>query len=268
MPSSVASLIAAFRTGAAYALVSLFIVVAGIPGLFLAWATRRNEHLFWLGVQGVRLGFFLTGIRYHAEGTEHIRTDRSAIYAINHTSNLEPPVVYLILRSLFPRFQFLYKAVLRKTPILGPIFDAGGFVPIERHDRGQSERAIAQAVRQIRQGNNFIVFPEGTRSRTGDLLPFKKGAFIMAIQAQAPIVPVATVGAQDAMRRGSPFIYPTTIQVKLGAPVSTEGTTLDDRDDVMNRVHDAMAALIAELRSKRPAVLGRSSEHEPEAEPV
>lgn len=268
MPASIATIVAALRTGAAYLFVSLFILVAGVPGLLLAWLTRRNAHLFWLGMQGVRLGFLLTGIRYVAEGTEHIHTDRPAIYAINHTSNLEPPVVYLILRSLFPRFQFLYKAVLRKTPVLGAIFDVGGFVPIDRNDRRQSERAIAQAVRQIGQGNNFIVFPEGTRSRSGDLLPFKKGAFIMAIQAQAPIIPVATVGAQDAMHRGSPFIYPTTIQVKLGAPVETAGTTVEDRDRVIDDVHTAMATLIEELRATRPAVLGRSSDRQPEAEPA
>lgn len=266
LPASAAAPVAALRTAAAYVCVCLFIVLAGVPGLLAAWMTRRNDHLYWLGVQGVRLGFLLTGLRYVAEGTEYIRPGCPAIYAANHTSNLEPPVVFLILRSLFPRFQFLYKAVLRKTPILGPIFDVGGFVPIDRRDRRQSDRAIAQAVRQIREGNNFIVFPEGTRSRTGELLPFKKGAFIMAIQAQAPIVPVATVGAQDAMHRGSPFIHPTTIQVKLGRPVETAGMTLDDRDRLVHEVHAAMAALIADLRSRRAAVLGQASG--PEAEPA
>jgi 1-acyl-sn-glycerol-3-phosphate acyltransferase len=249
--------LAAVRTAATYLLVSIYVLLAGPPGLLLAMATGRVDHLYWLGIQGVRLGFALCGIRYVAEGTEHIRADRAAVYAMNHTSNLEPPVIYMVLRQLFPRFQVLYKAVLRKTPILGPIFDIAGFVPIDRRDRVQSGRAIAQAVRQIQEGYNFVVFPEGTRSRTGELLPFKKGAFIMAIQAQAPIVPVAIVGTSEAMRKGSPFIWPTTIQVKLGEPIPTEGLTIDDRDAVIGRVWHAMAALIGELRAKRAAVLGR-----------
>jgi 1-acyl-sn-glycerol-3-phosphate acyltransferase len=251
MLPALAQLAAAVRTAAAYVLVSLYIVLVGPPGMIIALVTGRVSHLYWLGLRGVRLGLWLTGIRYVAAGTEQIRTDRAVVYAMNHTSNLEPPIIYQVLEPVFPRFQILYKAVLRRTPILGRIFDIAGFVPIERTDRAQSDRAIAQAVRQLKAGNNFVVFPEGTRSRTGELLPFKKGAFIMAIQAQAPIVPVAVLGAAEAMRKGSPFIWPTVIQVKLGAPIDTAGLSVYDRDRVMQAVRDSMARLLDDLRGER-----------------
>jgi 1-acyl-sn-glycerol-3-phosphate acyltransferase len=249
LPRALALPVAAVRTVAAYVLVSLYIALVGPPGIVIAALTGRPDHLYWLGVQGVRLGFALTGLGYVAQGTEHIRADGPAIYAMNHTSNLEPPVIFMVLRPIFPRFRILYKAVLRRTPILGRIFDIAGFVPIERTDRAQSDRAIGQAVQQLRAGDNFVVFPEGTRSRTGELLPFKKGAFIMAIRAQAPIVPVAITGTQRAMRKGSPFIWPATIRVKLGAPIPTAGARVEDRDRVMDQVRSAMLALLDDLRT-------------------
>jgi 1-acyl-sn-glycerol-3-phosphate acyltransferase len=244
-------LVAGIRTGATYILVSAYILLVGPAGFLFALATRRVDHLYWLGMQGVRLGCALAGLKYVVTGAEHIQHGRAAVFATNHTSNVEPPIIYLVLRETFPRFQILYKSVLRKMPIMGPIFDIAGFVPIDRRNRVQSDRAIAQAVRQIRAGNNFLVFPEGTRSRTGELLPFKKGAFIMAIQAEAPIVPVAIAGAQDAMRKGSPVIWPTTLDVKLGPPVETAGRSVYDRDAIMQEVRASMMLMLEELRLKR-----------------
>jgi 1-acyl-sn-glycerol-3-phosphate acyltransferase len=259
MPSF-ALISAAVRTIAAYIFVSLYILAVGPIGMLVAMAAGTLRHMYWLGLQGVRLGFLLTGIRFVAHGREHV-LDRAAIYAMNHTSNLEPPVIYVVLRDTFPRFKILYKAVLRKAPIMGRIFDMAGFVPIDRTDRVQSDKAIAQAVRQLRAGDNLVVFPEGTRSRTGELLPFKKGAFIMAIQAQVPIVPIATVGAEAAMRKGSPFIWPTTIHVKLGAPIETTGLTIYDRTHLMNMVRQQIAVMLEELRVEQAGLrTGRSSD--------
>lgn len=252
MTSWLSLAIAAARTCAAYLLVILYIIAVGPLGTVVAWVTRRVDHLYWLGLQGVRLGFALAGIRFVAEGTEHIRLDRAAIYAMNHTSNLEPPIVYMLLKDTFPRFQILYKSVLRRAPIMGRIFDIAGFVPIDRRDRTQSDRAIAQAVRQLRAGNNFVVFPEGTRSRTGELLAFKKGAFIMAIQAGAPIVPVAIVGAEEAMKKGSPVIWPATLRVSLGPPIETSGLSIHDRDWLMETVRGEMQAGLIRLRTPKP----------------
>ena len=90
------------------------------------------------------------------------------------------------------------------------------------------------------------MFPEGTRSRTGELLPFKKGAFILAIRAQAPVVPTAIYGAARAMRPGSPLIWPTTVRVHFGVPVETTGLQIGDRDDLAERVRNDVARLLAD----------------------
>jgi 1-acyl-sn-glycerol-3-phosphate acyltransferase len=114
------------------------------------------------------------------------------VYCANHTSNLEPPIIFLALTAVHPRLKAVYKAELRAVmPLLRNVMDIGGFVPIERDNREQSGRAIDEAVGMLVNGDSFVTFPEGTRSRTRSLLPFKKGIFIMAIKAQAPIVPAA-----------------------------------------------------------------------------
>ncbi len=231
-----ASLLIALRSVAAYLFVSVYILAAGIPGLLLAFVLRRPGILYWLGEGGVRGALALVGIRYKVEGSEHVQTARAAVYCVNHTSNVEPPVMYLVLRRLFPRLGLLYKAELHRIPVLSWSFDFVGFVPIQRGKREQSLPAIEGAAGALRGGYSFVIFPEGTRSRSGDLLPFKKGGFLMAINGQAPIVPVAMSGAREAMQKGSPFVRPVTVRVRLGAPIETSGVTHRDRDHLIGRV--------------------------------
>jgi 1-acyl-sn-glycerol-3-phosphate acyltransferase len=239
-------LIAALRSFATYVAVSLYVLVMGPPFLLIALATGRALLLYRVALGGVRLGLWLSGIAVIVRHGEYILRDRAAVYAVNHASNVEPPILYSVLEDLFPRLRVLYKAELRKLPILVRAFDLAGFVPLERGNREQSLPAIERAAEALREGNSFLIFPEGTRSRTGELLPFKKGGFIMAVKGQAPVVPVAITGARDAMKKGSLIIRPVRVTVSFGTPIPTAGLTPDDREALVVRVRSAVAALLKE----------------------
>ena len=240
-------MIFAFRSILTYAAVSLYVLLVGSPAVLVAVLIGRPSILYTVGVWGVRLGLVLSGIRYDVRGREHIRPGRAAVYAVNHTSNVEPPLLFHALSGLFPRLRILYKAELRKLPVLTQAFDLAGFVPLERGNRDQSLPAIERAAAALRAGNSFLIFPEGTRSRSGGLLPFKKGGFIMAIQAQAPIVPVAISGARNAMRKGSPWIQPVAVTIAFGSPIETAGLTMGERDELVVRVRGEVERLLEEL---------------------
>ena len=232
-------MLAALRTAAAAVVVSAWVFVAGPPVLLWTILTGRPARLYATAAFGVRMGLALAGIDVHFRGAEHLQPG-PVVYVANHSSNVDSPVMFHALRGLFPRVGVLYKAELRKLPVLVWAFDVAGFVPISRGNRDQSWGAIEKAAEAIRAGNAFFAFPEGTRSRTGELLPFKKGSFVMAIKAQAPIVPVVIAGSRRAMPKGAWIIRPTTVSVQFLRAIPTAGLSYDDRDDLIARVRAEM----------------------------
>jgi 1-acyl-sn-glycerol-3-phosphate acyltransferase len=179
------------------------------------------------------------GVRLEVSGREHLNDEGVRVFVANHESMVDIPVVFRILPA---PLRFILKRELAFVPFLGQFAWATGMVFVDRRRR---ERAIAalRRVRALRGGGSIIAFPEGTRSRGRGILPFKKGVFISAIDAQIPIVPIAIVGAERVLPCSGFRVRPGTIRVAIGEPIATTGLTLADRGQLAVRAREAVVAL-------------------------
>ncbi len=238
-----ATVVAWARSLAAYVFLGVYLAVVGPPALLLTALTGRATHIFTLGIFGARTARRILGVHYTIEGAEHVRGDRPTVYCINHQSNVDV-LAFEILYPLCPNLRVMYKAEMGRVPILGRAMRAAGFVPVERQHRERAIGAVDAAAARLMAGDSFLLAPEGTRSQTGNLLPFKKGGFVMAIKAQVPVVPIALVGTRDAMPKGRALVRPTQVTVRIGAPIDTRGLTFEDRDALATRVRDVLGRLL------------------------
>ncbi len=159
------------------------------------------------------------------------------IFVANHTGNID----VLALGATLPRPTFVAKAELFRIPIFGTAMLKVGMVPIERANRKSAFNSYSVATQRVDAGASVAVYPEGTRGDRYPLRPFKKGPFVLAIQAQAPVVPVVIYGTLAVQRKGRFRVYPGVVHMHYLAPIETAGLTYDDRDQLARRTYEAMA---------------------------
>jgi 1-acyl-sn-glycerol-3-phosphate acyltransferase len=184
--------------------------------------------LFWNRARVLRLGrawarsvMRLAGVRVEVEGRDRLGPG-PFIFMGNHESNLDT----LVLVSQLPLpWAFVAKASLRRVPLLGQGMAAGGMIFIDRRNRGRAFASLRRAGAVIREGTNVVIFPEGTRTRDGRPLPFKKGPFHLAIEAKVPVVPLALVGTGRLWPVGKLGIRPGKVKVRFGEPIAVSPAT-------------------------------------------
>jgi 1-acyl-sn-glycerol-3-phosphate acyltransferase len=203
------------------AAVSAYLLIVGAPLLLYTLVSGDTDLIYRAGVVGARMSVRLAGARLEVYGREKIPHGRATVYMMNHQSNCDPPAAL----GLLPPVLILVKKEFFRVPILGTAMRLRGFIPVERKRREQAFAAIDRAVKSLKSGRSFLVFPEGTRSPDGRLLPLKKGVFLMAVKAGAPIMPVSISGSRKVMAKGALAIRPGVVRITFHDLIETQGVS-------------------------------------------
>ena len=229
-------------------------VILGIPAaiIFIPWAilTGNVLPLYNATQMIVRSGYFLARIRIDVKGRELVPPKTACIFMANHVSNLDPPA---LIPNIPGRTSAFLKRSLMHVPVLGWGFRLGEFIPVDRDGRRESaQESIAAARRVLAKGVHITTFVEGTRSKDGRLLPFKKGPFYLAKEAGAPCVPVSIWGTETMMSKGSLRIQPGTAHVTFHAPLNPDD--YKTREDLLTAVRAAIASGLPEWMRNESSV--------------
>lgn len=215
------------------------LIVIGIPAIVFSWVTGRKRWMYRLANFGARTWLSACGAMVVVKGLDHLEDGAQYVFASNHRSYLDTATLFAFTGK---RIGLVAKKELLKVPVLG---QGMGFVNVIAIDRSNPERALRSmehAREVMEEGYSFGVFVEGTRAMPGELLPFKKGAFHLAVQTQAPIVPVAIRNTDRMMPKNDSVAYAGEIEVVILPPISTDGKTSDDVMDLLVKTRTVIAA--------------------------
>jgi 1-acyl-sn-glycerol-3-phosphate acyltransferase len=227
------------RATLVYLFIGLFVLLCAPPAMLWTLIANDSRLIYILARFCIRVSGILCGIRVASEGREKIIPGRTYFFLSNHQGNFDGPV----LCHAIPRnWKALIKSEMMRLPILSLALKQVQFVPIERMNPKKAHLGIEQGAKMLAGGSSFIAFPEGTRSRDGRLGEFKKGAFIMAIEAQVPIMPVTIIGSAAIQPPGSYAINPGRIRIIFHDPISTEGMNIEDRNRLIELTRQAIAS--------------------------
>jgi 1-acyl-sn-glycerol-3-phosphate acyltransferase len=218
---------------------ALYILLAGPPTILITRLFGTHHFLYSVARWGARWALFLAGGELTVVGREKIRLDRNYIFMPNHESNIDPIGVFL---SISHDVRVIGKKEFFKVPLLSTACRLERFVAVDRRNHDSAVQSIEQAIRQLREGDSFLIYPEGTRTKTGTMGEFRKGGFIAAIRSKVPIVPMSLSGCYEMMRKGEFKIRPGRVKVIIHDPIDVSHYTLEDRDSLMERVRQVISS--------------------------
>lgn len=221
-------------------LVNLVLMFVSVPVLLFCVLFGLRDTFGAYGRWLMRVDRWVLGIRVSATGLEQLDPSAPYVFMLNHTSFLDGPLLVTVLdrplRAVVKRF------VLR-VPVLGVGMRWMGYVPLDKEGVGEGKTRIARAAALIKErGLSFLIFPEGTRSRQGDLLPLRRGGFFLALEAGVPIVPVTIRGAYELMPRGQKYVRKGTVRIVFHEPVPVTGYSAETLPELMEKVRRAIAS--------------------------
>ena len=217
---------------------TILVILFGVPFSFISPDYLHNCAIIW-----ARGCLLLSGIQVKINGSHNLPDSRSAVYIANHQSHFDILAMYACLPI---QFRWMAKKELFSIPLFGLAMRRCGYISIDRSNRRNAMQSMIAAAQRIKDGTSVIVFPEGTRTTDGKLLPFKKGGFLIALKAQAPLVPVAIIGGFSLLPRGSLLVRPGQIEMTVLPPVETANLSNKELDTLMGKIRGSIANLTEE----------------------
>lgn len=219
-------------------------IVVGSTVVITSFFRVRNFAVYdWATRDWGRWVMWAAGVKVEVEGEEHVRLDAPQIFVSNHVSWFD---VWALASYIPKRNRFVAKKELERVPIFGAAWKAAGHVSVDRSDRASAIRSLREAASRLHKDNiSVVIFPEGTRSRTGELAEFKKGAFMLAFNAGVDIVPTAVLGTREIMAADSWRVRSGRIIVRFGEPIRTADYGVARRDELIEEVRHRIEALLA-----------------------
>ena len=215
-------------------------VILGLVALVAAWVPPRGNAVALLAKIWARGLLAATGVRVRVAGVERLEPGRGYLFMPNHQSYFD---VVAMLAVIPGTYRFVAKRSLFRIPIFGWSLWAGGFIPVDRHDRSRAREIWKAAGDRLSRGASVLFYPEGTRSRSGLIGPFQRGAFLVALKTGAPIVPTGVSGAHDVMPPGTLWVTPGTITLRFGEPIDPREYSVREKDALVARVRSTVAEL-------------------------
>jgi 1-acyl-sn-glycerol-3-phosphate acyltransferase len=228
------------RSGVVWAMVLVLTVLFGVPAIFAALVPPRGDWFLRFARGWARSVLAVAGISVHGLHLEKAERGKSVVVAANHESFCD---ILVLLATLPMQVRFLAKRSVFRVPVLGWSIAAAGFVPVDRGDRARGAATVETALRRLEGGRSLVIFPEETRTRNGELLPFKRGAAHLALKSGLPLLPVGIAGTFRILPRGTWEIRPGPVVVAVGDPLDVAGRSLRDRDAVTQETRDRIAVL-------------------------
>jgi 1-acyl-sn-glycerol-3-phosphate acyltransferase len=221
--------------------IGLLTLVFGVPGILLALLlpgrTLKGKVFLRVSRYYSRIVLFVMGVKVASRGIENIDSRKPYVFMSNHVSHADSPA----LAAVIPHpLHWVFKKELSKIPVFGWVLLACGQIMVDRSDPEKSKAALREALSGLSGNNSVMIYPEGTRSRDGNLQPLKKGGFRMALEAGLPIVPVRVSGTREVVAAGTLRIRPGNVLVELFPPIPTAGKGTADLPELMQRVREAM----------------------------
>ena len=223
------------RTVFIFVWVVLETFVLGIVAILTSYFVRTKDPVHKIAITWAKLILFASRIKVTVNGLSNVDPSKSYIYMCNHQSNFDIPV---LLGCLPVQFRWLAKAELFKIPIFGRGMRSAGYISIDRFNRKSAFESLSEAAERIKGGVSVMIFPEGTRSIDGQIRPFKKGGFVLAVDAGVPIIPVVLHGTRAIMPKGQLRINPGHVVMDILAPVDTSGYNRETKDELIEQVRN------------------------------